>query len=91
MFFLYIFVIIEHRQMIMENNIVRLIMIHKSNSIHFLSKWHSFRVFGCQSWHKLHIAVIEWSYREVNENVGMCGSVDFLINFITRLLCVGAT
>ena len=91
MFFPYIFVNIDHREMIIDIIIVRLVLIHKSNSIQFLSKWHSFRVFGCQSWHKLHIAVIKWSTREVNVNVGMCGSVDFLINFITRLLCVGAT
>ena len=64
---------------------------YKMYSIHFSWISLSFRVFGCQSWHKLHIAAIEWTIREVNENVGMCGSVDFLINFITRLLCVGAT
>ena len=60
MFFPYIFVIIEHREMIIEINIVRLIKIHKSNSIHFLFKRHSFRVFGCQSCQKLDIANFQW-------------------------------
>ena len=48
MFFANIFVNIDHRDMISEYNIVCLIKIHKSNSIHFLSKLHSFRVFWCQ-------------------------------------------
>ena len=81
MFFPYIFVIIEHRQMIIENNIVRLIMIHKSNSIHFLSKRHRFRVFGCQSWQKLHIAFFKWRLQRTVER--------YLVNMDTvrRFFC----
>ena len=80
MFFPYIFVNIDHREIFTEYNIVRLIKIHKSNSIHFLSKWHSFRVFGCQSWHKLHIIPhVPHQMEELNASCkcGMCGSVDF--------------
>ena len=47
MFFPYIFVNIDPREIIIENNIVRLILIHKFISIKFLSKVHGFRVFGC--------------------------------------------
>ena len=81
MFFANIFVIIEHRQMIIENNIVRLIMIHKSNSIHFLSKRHSFRVFGCQSWQKLHIVFFKWRLQRTVER--------YLVNMDTvrRFFC----
>ena len=71
MFFANIFVIIEYKEMIIENNIVRLIRIHKSNSIHFLSKWHSFWEFLCQSWHILHIALIQWTSWEVSVNIGV--------------------
>ena len=42
MFFPYNFVNIEHREMVTEYIIVRLDLIHKSYSIHFLSKLHSF-------------------------------------------------
>ena len=71
MFFANIFVNIEYKEMIIENNIVVLIKIHKSNSIHFLSKWHSFWEFWCQSWHIFHITLIQWTSRKVNVNIGV--------------------
>ena len=71
MFFANIFVNIDHKEMITEYNIVCLIKIHKSNSIHFLSKWHSFWEFWCQSWHILHITLIQWTSRKVNVNIGV--------------------
>ena len=48
MFFANIFVNIDHRETDTIYNIVDLDMIHKSNSMHFLTIMNSFRVLGYQ-------------------------------------------
>ena len=49
MFFANIFVNIDHRETNTIYNVVHLILIHKSNSMHFLAIVNSFRVLGYQT------------------------------------------
>ena len=87
MFFPYIFVNIDHREMIIENNIVRLDLIHKFNSIHFLSKLRSFRVFGWQMCEIANITLFKRTTRKVNVNIGVRIRRFFLLNLITHQKC----